>query len=107
MHSVRSGVRTLGILLAVLLGVIAFASAPYVLATLEDRRCFSGDSLGRATVESCLFLYTVSECDDEAHGHRLGEVVAQCVSYNILGVEPIYVIYDRDSHVQGSISAYE
>lgn len=89
------------------LGLVAASTAPYFLAMHQDRVCFTTAPLMRATVESCLFLYTVSDCEAENRVPGVDYASGTCVSYNILGVEPIHVIYDSDSHVVTHVSVYE
>lgn len=98
-------------LIALALGsAFAFYAGSYFLAMHEDERCFSGKSLGaldRGTVEDCLFLYTQSPCRMNERIPGVDYRSGTCVSYNILGLDPIHVIYGVDGRVKNQVSAYE
>jgi hypothetical protein len=83
----------------------------YMLAIHEDNRCLrrgnAAERRTRGAVEASLFFYTKSHCKQEQRpmaGHYGGY---RCVSYNILGWDPIHVIYSEDDIVVRTISAYE
>ena len=87
-----------------------FYTASYFLTMHEDEKCFGVPSLGsldRAAVERCLFLYGESPCRPEDRIRGVDYTRGVCVSYDVLGLDPIHVIYDKHGRVLNKISAYE
>jgi hypothetical protein len=106
-QKVAAGV--LAVALVLLLGGAYYVGA-YFLAMHEDDVCFaarSGPALDRRAVEACLFLYTESACNVADRIPDVDYARGACVSYNVLGLDPIQVIYDRHGRVLTAVSAYE
>jgi hypothetical protein len=78
----------------------------YFLAMHEDRECMR---LGthRDALESCLFLYTISDCTPSDRLPGFDYSAGTCVSYEIGGMEPIHAIFDSEQVLIQRISAYE
>lgn len=93
-----------------LLGFCGYAGS-YMLATYQDGHCFAGGGASerrtRARVEACLFAYTKSDCEELKRPKAGNYTGHRCVSYNILGMDSIHVIYAEDDVVIRRISAYE
>ena len=101
---------TVGVLAGVTAILITYGGcrvAAYFLAISEDRECFGLSHRARSKIEACLSFYLARECHAKERIPGFNYAAGQCVSYEILGVESIQAIYDKDGNLIERISAYE
>jgi hypothetical protein len=90
-------------------GVVVFPYASYLLADYEYERIVRADPKTKAEVERLLFLCTARQIDIKASSLRHyslgpGEV---CYQYLVLGREPIEAVYDAAGQVKTIFCSYE
>lgn len=99
------------LVLAPLLLVVAFQPFTYFFAMHEDERCLASATPGVTSqheIEACLSLFVTSTCaDDNWYPTTYRRKDRACANYKILGVAPLYVIYDSSHRLIAAFPAYE
>jgi hypothetical protein len=90
--------------------VLLYPAVSYWWADHEYRKLIRQKVGTKADVESLLFLYSAKQIEikESMWGRdyklRPGDF---CVQYNIMGRDPIDIIFDHDNRVQMILSSYE